>query len=164
MPFTWVKLAPPVFSCLLFLAFLPDFYVVAFLYMDSEHELHVLCGGSDVESVLDLTFENWWLQDNFVFFLNFHQEFRSKHKKTQKTRKTVESCKEGMQKGGLTSRLHRKPRLCCCRSSQRSVCSSLEIHWAALKQAAFTTHTQTDPVRSINRRRQRLTEKTNKPH
>lgn len=62
-----------------------------------------------------------------------------------------------MQKGRLSSRLHRKPRLCCCRSSQRSVCSSLETHWAALKQAAFTTHTQTDPVRSINRRRQRLT-------
>lgn len=48
-------------------------------------------------------------------------------------------------------------RLCCCRSSQRSACSSLEMHWAAPKQAAFNTHTQTDPVRSINRQRQRLT-------
>lgn len=62
-----------------------------------------------------------------------------------------------MQKGRLTSGLRREPGLCCCRSSQRSVSASLEMRRAALKRAAFTTHTQTDPVRSINTRRQRLT-------
>lgn len=112
--------------------------------------------------VVDLMWSLSWIWhlkiDDYrtIQFLNFHQEFRSKYIKKSKKNYLKLRRRDAEGTTHFTS-TQEACHLCCCRSSQRSVCSSLEMHWAALKQAAFTTHTQTDPVRSINRRRQRLT-------